>query len=298
MNSAPAVSVIIATYNWSSVLPYSIGSVLHQTFDDFELLIVGDGCTDDSEQVVAGIADRRLRWINLAANSGHQSAPNNEGLRQAKGDVVAYLGHDDLWLPHHLAALMDAIRQGADVAYGISALVGPGDVLIDVDPQRAGYFPGMPIAPSGMLHRRAVTEQVGGWRDHRELQIDPEAELLNRAHSAGLRLSFVQRLVTIKFPAAVRRNAYRRRDNSEQARWWARIKSEPDFETVEQARLLYAAKEGRMPVAKPYGELLGGFLAETRRRLGHRLRSYYFQLAGPGSRIDAGRRKKGLDPRS
>jgi glycosyltransferase involved in cell wall biosynthesis len=298
MSGAPAVTVIIATYNWSSVLPYSIASVLNQTFEDFELLVIGDGCSDDSETVVAGISDRRLRWVNLPANSGHQSAPNNEGLRQAKGDVVAYLGHDDLWLPHHLACLIEAIRLGADIAYGVSALIGPGDVRIDIDPQRADYFPGMPIAPSGMLHRREVTRRIGGWKDHRELQIDPEAHLLKRAHESGFRLSFVPRLVTVKFPASERRDAYRNRGNSEQAAWWARIKAEPDFESIEQTLLLYAAKEGRMPIAKPYGPFLRDFLAETGRRIVHRLQTYYYLLAGKGSRIDANRRNKGLDPRS
>src|SRR5947207_7975428 len=86
MKAMPRVTVIMATYNWSSVLPYSIGSALRQSFTDFELLVVGDGCTDDSEQVVTAIGDPRVRWINLSSNSGHQSAPNNEGLRQARGD--------------------------------------------------------------------------------------------------------------------------------------------------------------------------------------------------------------------
>jgi len=114
---SPRVSVIIATYNWSSVLPYSIGSVLRQTMQDFEILVVGDGCTDDSEAVVAAIGDPRIRWFNLPANSGHQSAPNNEGLRQARGELIAYLGHDDLWLPHHLGAHVAArcVRRRDDV---------------------------------------------------------------------------------------------------------------------------------------------------------------------------------------
>src|SRR5256714_13138994 len=116
----PRVTVIIATYNWSSVLPYSIGSVLRQTFTDFELLVVGDGCTDDSEQVVAAIGDPRVRWINLPANHRQQSAPNNEGLRQARGEIIAYLGHDDLWLPHHLEVLVGALdREAADGVFGM-----------------------------------------------------------------------------------------------------------------------------------------------------------------------------------
>jgi glycosyltransferase involved in cell wall biosynthesis len=294
--AVPSVTVIIPTYNWSSVLPCSIGSVLNQTIADFEVLVVGDGCTDDSEKVVANIGDARVRWINLPVNSGHQSAPNNEGQRQAKGEMIAYLGHDDLWLPHHLACLMEAIRKGADLAYGSSVLIGQGGERIDVAPQRAEYSPGLQIAPSNLLHRRAVTLKIGEWKNYRELDIDPETDLWQRAHAAGFRFSFVPRLVTVKFPAGSRRDAYRIRSNAEQVTWLARIKAEADFEAIEQTLLLYAAKEGRIRATKPYGPLLRDFLAETGRRIRHRLNSYKFRLAGKGSRIDAYRRHKGLGP--
>lgn len=125
----PRVSVIITTYNWSSVLPYSIGSVLRQTMADFEVLVVGDGCTDDSERVIAAIGDPRVRWINLPANTKHQSGPNNEGLHQARGEFIAYLGHDDLWLPHHLAVMVGALdATGSDVAHSLN--IGATDALV------------------------------------------------------------------------------------------------------------------------------------------------------------------------
>src|SRR5262249_43894876 len=123
---APRVSIITATYNWSSVLRYAIESVRWQTFTDFELLVVGDGCTDDSEAVVTSFDDPRISWTNLPENSGSQATPNNAGLTMARGAYVAYLGHDDLWLPNHLAALVDAIeRAEADVAYTLAAMIGP-----------------------------------------------------------------------------------------------------------------------------------------------------------------------------
>mgnify|MGYP003477863702 CR=1 FL=1 len=88
----PRVSVIIATYNRSDVLRCAIRSVLAQSFGDFELLVVGDGCTDDSAAVVAGFADERVRWDNLEQNAGSQSAPNNRGLALARGRYVAFTG--------------------------------------------------------------------------------------------------------------------------------------------------------------------------------------------------------------
>lgn len=243
----PRVTVIIPTYNWSTVLPYSIGSVLAQTFTDFELLVIGDGCTDDSEQVVESIRDPRVRWINLLPRFGHQSGPNNEGLRQARGELIAYLGHDDLWFPHHLAAAVAAIDAGADLAHSIVAAVpetgGPPRLY-------AATKPGQWIAPTVVVHRRRLTETVGGWGDYRELYVDPELDLWRRAHAAGFTFALVPRLSAVKFSAAFRRDVYRLRPCHEQAQWLARIQSETELEVVHLgetvARLLSERQEASL----------------------------------------------------
>ncbi len=298
MASSPRVSVIIPTYNRSAVLRHAIASVMAQTFEDFELLVVGDGCTDDSAAVVAGVLDPRVRWINLPANSGHQSAPNNQGLRQARGELIAYLGHDDLWLPHHLQALVGAIGAGCDLCASVNELVGPDERYLDITPPAATYRSGMSLTPSSLMHRRIVTEQIGGWRDYRELDLDPEADLCRRAVEAGFNLTLLPRLTVVKFPAAWRRNVYRYNGDAEQALWLRRIQTEPDFEQREMVRLLYAGKEGRMQRMRPFHLLMGDILREALERLAFRLRAGRILLAGKGARVNAARRFKGLERRS
>lgn len=241
---SPCVTVIIPTYNWSSVLPYSIGSVLRQSFTDFELLVVGDGCTDDSEQVVTAITDARLRWINLPVNDGHQSAPNNEGLRQARGSIIAYLGHDDLWLPHHLEVMVAAIDAGADVAHSIVHRIGAeGNIL---PPAGVTFEPGRWLPPTGVAHRRIAAERVGGWRDYRNLSLDPETDLWLRMQQAGYAFQCVPRLTAVKFPASHRKDIYKKRSSHEQQQWTDRILKEKDLEGLEMGKLLIAA-ELQMP---------------------------------------------------
>jgi glycosyltransferase involved in cell wall biosynthesis len=232
----PAVTIIIATYNWSTVLPYSIASALEQTFSDFELLVIGDGCTDDSEQVVAAIEDPRVRWINLPVRFGHQSGPNNEGIRQAQGKYIAYLGHDDLWLPHHLAVLVAALDAGADVAHSMLSIVEPD----------GSVAPGS-LPPTSVAHRRSMMDVIGEWGDYRKLIVVPEQDLWARATSAGMRFTFVRRLTAIKLGASTRRNVYKDRPCHEQAAWLARIRSEPDLETTELVNLVVTLNRLRAP---------------------------------------------------
>lgn len=278
--------MFIATYNWSSVLPYSIGSVLQQTCGDFELLVVGDGCTDDSEAVVTAIGDPRVRWINLPANSGHQSIPNNEGLRQASGEVIAYLGHDDLWLPHHLEACLHALdTSGADVAYSLVACVGPeGDFVSPSVPQpsRRLYSP-----PSGMMHRRSVTDRIGGWRPYRELRTTPDVDLWQRAAAAGCVFTAVPRLTALKFPASWRKNVYRIRPSHEQAEWLSRMAADADLEQ----RLLVEAIVAERPGAVSYRHLVRQLARETMARL---RRPSVLPWRRRGGNIDAARNFKGL----
>ena len=285
---SPRVTIIVPTYNWSAVLPFSIGSALDQSFTDFELIVVGDGCTDDSATVVAATGDPRVRWVNLPANNGHQSAPNNEGLRQARGELIAYLGHDDLWLPHHLQCLVEAIDAGADMAFGVTRLVRvapePGPTVVG-----GSYQPNIWVPPTSVLHRKALTDRHGGWRDHRELRVDPEVDLWARFHAAGARIDPVARLTAVKFPASLRRDVYRERPSHEQAAWLARIRAEPDFEPAELTGMLLAATRRR------FGTLLG----EVLRRAAMRARRALLPAKGrpgPGEQVERNRRNQGLMP--
>jgi glycosyltransferase involved in cell wall biosynthesis len=289
---APRVTAIVATYNWSSVLRYSVGSVLRQTFTDFELLVVGDGCTDDSADVVAGMNDPRVRWINLPANTRHQSGPNNEGLRQARGEIVAYLGHDDLWLPHHLEAIVRAFdRSDTDLAYALAINVdGDGATWPTVPRPLEGRF----SSPLSMAHRKRVTEDIGGWRDYRELTDPPDVELWRRAQARGYAFTFVPRLTGIKFPAGSRPGAYRTRRADQQAAWFGRIEREPHVE-IEALVNVIVSGGGEAWAGLSYRELAGGVLRQTWRRLRSRRRLPVLGLSSRrGQVIDELRRYKGL----
>jgi glycosyltransferase involved in cell wall biosynthesis len=232
----PLVTAVIPTYNWSSVLRCSIASALDQTLADFELLVVGDACTDDSADVVASFAaaDARVRWINLAHHGGSQVGPNNEALRQARGRFIAYLGHDDLWLPHHLEVLVAALTATAGAAatvHGRLALVNPGHRPFALPVEAWQYRRGEWIAPTSALHDAAAMRQAGGWRGHAVTgTLDPESDLCARLSDEFGAPRLVPRLTSIKLPASYRKDVYRHRPNGEQMEWLCRMRAAADPE--------------------------------------------------------------------
>lgn len=250
---APAVTVIIPTYNWSTVLPYSIASVLEQTFTDFELLVIGDRCTDDSEEVVGRIDDNRVHWHNLSVRTGHQSGPNNEGIRLARATVIAYLGHDDLWLPKHLETLVPAISSGAGMACTQTLSVVP-DAAPELSPPRWWrYQSGAWIPPTAVVHRRDVAVAAGGWRPPPDTgTLDPEADLWGRMAALGAPPKLIARLTNVKFPASRRRDVYKARPSHEQAQWLARIRKAEDPEAALRAT---SQREGATIVGTVRGQL-------------------------------------------
>jgi glycosyltransferase involved in cell wall biosynthesis len=263
---APLVSVVIPTYNWSSVLRYSIASALSQTYPAIEVLVIGDGCTDDSEEVAASFADPRVRWHNLPTNSGSQSAPNNAGLELARGTYVAYHGHDDLWLPTHVALLMEAIvRTGAKAAHARCEYIGPEGRYRRI---RGGAPPAV-LPPSALLHETQLGRDTV-WRNYREIAEDPDTDFITRVTERAGGIVTVAALTVFKFPSAWRRNSYVLKPCHEQQAYADRIARERLFVYREVAavawRRLMRDPDPRM-VAKPDGPLPPGWHVTEMRKV-------------------------------
>ena len=107
----PAVSVVLPTYNRAPLLGRSIRSVLGQSYEDFELVVVDDGSTDGTAEVVAAFGDPRVRYVALGRNAG-AGAARNVGIRLARGKFLAFQDSDDEWLPSKLAKQMEAFGRG------------------------------------------------------------------------------------------------------------------------------------------------------------------------------------------
>jgi len=97
----PRVSVIIPTYNRASLIARAVNSVLSQTYKDFEIIIVDDGSTDGTEEMIKKFTDPRILYIHHEENRGSATA-RNTGLRVARGEYIAFQDSDDEWLPEKL----------------------------------------------------------------------------------------------------------------------------------------------------------------------------------------------------
>jgi Glycosyltransferases involved in cell wall biogenesis len=108
-NDPPAVSVIIPTYNRAHTISQSIISILNQTYNNFELIIVDDGSTDNTEEVVKNFNDKRIKYIAHKENRGAASALNT-GISFSSGSFVTFNGSDDEWLPEKLEEEMKGFK--------------------------------------------------------------------------------------------------------------------------------------------------------------------------------------------
>lgn len=122
----PRVSVVIPTYNRADVLPRAVKSVLTQTFQDFEIIIVDDCSKDNTAEVVAKFTDPRIKYIRHDRNKGGNAA-RNTGVKAALGSFVAFLDSDDQWLPEKLERQLTVFNNPAiGLVYCGLIFIGPG----------------------------------------------------------------------------------------------------------------------------------------------------------------------------
>jgi len=104
----PKVSVIIPTYNSNGMVKETISSVLAQTKQDLELIVIDDGSDDDTRKIIQTIEDNRLKYFYK--DNGGTSSARNYGLSKATGDYIAFLDHDDLWPENYLEVMVSHLK--------------------------------------------------------------------------------------------------------------------------------------------------------------------------------------------
>ncbi len=170
-------SVVVPTHDRRAAVVRSVASALAQERPPLEVLVVCDGCTDGTQDALAALGDPRVVVLDLPKGPGYGLGNRNAAVERARGDVLAHLGDDDLWMPEHLAAVgavWDAAGPGAlDIVQSGAVLIHPGD---DLEPRlqawagRTGYADvtrGICWMPIGTVSVTAAhLRAAGGWRDH------------------------------------------------------------------------------------------------------------------------------------
>lgn len=132
---SPTFSVVIPVFNRAGVIGDALLSVLRQTYQEFEIIVVDDGSTDDLRAAVAALDDPRIRIIEQ--EKGGANVARNRGIDAARGSHVAFLDSDDRYLPHHLEAVASIVSSGYNGAVYARVIVDRGEGLSFMKPPRA-----------------------------------------------------------------------------------------------------------------------------------------------------------------
>lgn len=169
MSDRPAVSVVIPAYNASRTIAETLESALAQTLADIEVIVVDDGSSDDTAEVIRRHEDPRVRLLQRP-NGGVASA-RNAGIELARGDWLAFLDSDDIWLPHKLERQLElmSVHPGCQASEGSAYFVD--DELkplklrrcVPVDDPLLSFlrFQNLPNAASSWVVRRSLIEEIG-----------------------------------------------------------------------------------------------------------------------------------------
>ena len=146
----PLVSVVLASYNHVNFIEQAVKTVLDQTMPDLELLIIDDGSTDGTPDVVEKIHDKRLTLIKLKPNRRYH--PRNTGIKMAKGRYIAFQNSDDVWLPDKLKKQVEFMEKnkqkgpstelGVNSAFCFSSVFAPTDLTAPIYHRWEYYNPG------------------------------------------------------------------------------------------------------------------------------------------------------------
>jgi glycosyltransferase involved in cell wall biosynthesis len=203
IGTAPDISVVLPTHNRARFfLGRAIRSILAQTFQDYELIVVDDASTDDTRGLVRSFDDPRIMYFRLPRCTGSPCTPRNIGFLLSRGEHIAYLDDDNRYLPYHLEVLYSALRDNPEVVgvYGDRRYIRECPLALwksktavdwSVDHLlRKGNF----VDTSDWMHRREALLRIGGWSPY--LRLFTDWDLAARMARSGFDLARVPLVIT------------------------------------------------------------------------------------------------------
>ena len=203
---APTVSVVIPAYNCAGYLAETVESVCGQTYRDLEVVIVDDGSTDETWRVIERLAASRSKIRPVRAEHGGTPVTINRGIHAARGEWIAILGSDDIWLPQMLERCMDFLSEHPELSIVYTPMsvvrLDTGEVMKGHSKKcHAGWltqklFQTIFVHDSAVVFHRRVVEDCGG--------LD-ESISVGSGHEFWLRVSTKYEFGLIDEPLAIRR---------------------------------------------------------------------------------------------
>lgn len=202
----PIFSVVIPAYNHNQYIGDTIQSVLNQTFTDFEIIIVNDGSTDDTEKVIQSFSDKRIRYYYQKNHDAPYTI--NRGIREAQGQYIAILNSDDIFEGEKLQNSLDYLCQGYEFVFGKIKVINEKNEEISADEQRVkwineklnksgedvslkklllniNYF----ITTSNFVFKKNIIERVGYF--HEKLHYSHDFDFLLRLFTSEIKIKFI-----------------------------------------------------------------------------------------------------------
>ena len=193
-NKNPFFSIVIPTFNRAGFICKAIDSVLNQTFKDFELIIVDDGSTDNTKEVIEKYNDSRIKYFYQ--KNKERSAARNEGIRKSAGEYITFLDSDDYYLPQRLENLYNGIiSKGSPIAFFYTGISFEKDGVILEREEINNSFKsdkdfivwGVIGTPQACLHRAIFNKH----KFNENFHISEDMELWLRIIHDGYKLYFI-----------------------------------------------------------------------------------------------------------
>jgi glycosyltransferase involved in cell wall biosynthesis len=197
----PIVSIVIPTYNHAHFLRSALDSVIAQSIEDWEVIVVNNYSNDDTTEVVESYKDPRIQLVNFA-NNGIIASARNYGLSLAKGSFIAFLDSDDFWYPEKLAHCLQMLNAGYDLICHAEVWSGPGSHrrVVEYGPKKmASYehllFDGNCLSTSAVVLRRTLLDRSGLFNESHIMVTAEDYDLWLKLARDGTHIGFLTKVL-------------------------------------------------------------------------------------------------------